>query len=196
MDYKQMLIDEIGGEVPKGKGCIIFDLACLFPYKNQDILTFDFQLGEQKLEPYKHNHRYPNHRYVTISKKIGRKVSKLGYLEYVNLNEEQIMVLVIKVGIKDKVLKLCFPVKVMLTEDKPVCNLTLRYRFDKSEFVFMSYYEIRDGGWRSTMWTNNAEDDSEECIVMNNPVIDKDRYVAIYNEILTPHPQSINHLLL
>ena len=76
MHDSEILLKELGGKLPEGKGCINFDFACLFPYDNQEVLTFEFGLGEEEIGSQKHNHRYPNRNYVTISKKLGRKVSK------------------------------------------------------------------------------------------------------------------------
>lgn len=55
---------------------------------------------------------------------MGRRVSRIGYPVFVDLNEEYFFILEIEVGIKDyKTVKLDFPVIVKLTEEKPVCNL-------------------------------------------------------------------------
>lgn len=78
--HGEEVINELGEEISKGKGCIVFD----FPYADQDFLIFKFKLGEEELEPYKYNHRYPNKDYVTISKKMGRRVSRIGYPVFVN----------------------------------------------------------------------------------------------------------------
>ena len=66
--HGEEVVNELSEEISKGKGCIVFDFACYFPYADQDILIFKFKLGEEELEPYKYNHRYPNRDYVTISK--------------------------------------------------------------------------------------------------------------------------------
>lgn len=46
MHDSEILLKELGGKLPEGKGCINFDFACLFPYDNQEVLTFEFGLGE------------------------------------------------------------------------------------------------------------------------------------------------------
>ena len=97
--HGEEVINELGEEISKGKGCIVFDFACYFPYADQDFLIFKFKLGEEELEPYKYNHRYPNKDYVTISKKMGRRVSRIGYPVFVDLNEEYFFILEIEVGI-------------------------------------------------------------------------------------------------
>ena len=49
MHDKQMIFNEIGEKISEGKGCIVFDFGCYFPYSNQDILTLNFKLGKEKL---------------------------------------------------------------------------------------------------------------------------------------------------
>lgn len=195
MHDREIIAAEIGKEIADGKGCIIFDLGCFFPYTNQDILTFDFKLGEEQLEPYKHNHRYPNNGYVTISKKMGRRVSKLGYPEFVELDQEQIILLGIHVGIKEKALDLVFPVNVTLTKEKPVCSLTFHFNFDKTEFDFSSAYKQEDGSWRDTRWTNR-EDANEHDIIMSAPTVCEGSYTAMYSEVITPYPQALDDLMI
>lgn len=197
MSYKdkEQLIDEIGEDMLKATGCIIFDLSCYFPYSNQEILTFNFKLGEEKLEPYKHNHRFPNKGYVTISKKTGRRVSKLGYPAFVEFDKEQIILLGIEAGIRDNTINLVFPVQVTLTKEKPVCALTLRFHFDESNFEIISPYRAENGGYRKTIWTNHEIDDNG-VIFMENPERIEDSYTAIYSDVITPYPQSLDNLMI
>lgn len=195
MYEREIIAAEIGKEIADGKGCIIFDLGCFFPYTNQDVLTFDFKLGEEQLAPYKHNHRYPNNGYVTISKKTGRRVSKLGYPEFVELDQEQIILLGIQVGIKEKTIDLVFPVNVTLTKEKPVCALTFHFDFGKTEFDFSSAYKQEDGTWRDTRWTNR-EDADEHDIIMSTPTVCEGSYTAMYSEVITPYPQALDDLMI
>lgn len=151
------------------------------------------------LEPYKYNHRYPNKDYVTISKKMGRRVSRIGYPVFVDLNEEYFFILEIEVGIKDyKTVKLDFPVIVKLTEEKPVCNLGFRFNFDAATFQFESYYEHEnDGiiGHRHTIWTNKEDHNIENAIVIT-PLIQVNPKNGVYvAEVLTPHPQTFEHFM-
>ena len=199
----EILINELGGEIPKGKGCMILDLSCFFPYRNQDVLTFDFKLGSEEPEPYKHNHRYPNNSYVTISKKMGRKVSKLGYPVLVDLVEDKYILLTITIGIKDKTIDLIFPIYVALTEDKPVCVLNFAFNFKNSNFSFMSYYyEPQIDGWKFTEWTNYDKDDSNKSyrIVMgvptDIPTSMDNKYCAVYHNVISPHSQSLEKCFL
>lgn len=197
MHDSEILLKELGGKLPEGKGCINFDFACLFPYDNQEVLTFEFGLGEEEIGSQKHNHRYPNRNYVTISKKLGRKVSKIGFPLLVDLNDEQLMILWIKVVIKDKVVKLVFPVKITVTKDEPVATLEGHFNFDKSRFTFITYKYVSDGGWEQIVWTNDLEYvDDPRVTIMSNVFIDKDNSTAIYHTPITLASQPLENCLV
>lgn len=191
---------ELKDEVSKGKGCIVFDLGCYFPYVNQEDLYFDFQVGEEQLTDIKLNHRYPNHGYVTISKKVGRKLSKLGYPYFVELNAQQDILLTIKIGLKDDYITIVFPVHVTLTQDKPVCMLSMRLLYDDMDFTFHSYWKSESGiGWNRTVWTNNVASISklkERYVVELDTPTRLDKSVVIYHTVLEPIPQSLHELLI
>lgn len=194
---REEIVNELRKEIVNGKGCIVFDFACYFPYVEQDLLIFNFKLGEEELEPYKHNHRYPNIDYVTISKKMGRRVSKLGYPIFVDLNKECFFML--EIGIKDyKTVNLDFPVSVKLTKEKPVCNLGFRFSFDEAIFEFKSYYEHKNDdlvGHRYTIWTNNENHNIEGAITIT-PLIQVNPEAAVYiAQVLTPHPQTFENFM-
>lgn len=191
---KQVIFNELGEKLSEGRGCIVFDFGCYFPYSNQDILTFNFKIGEEKLEQYKCNHRYPNNGYVTISKKSGKKISKLGYPYFMDLGEEQPMLLEIEIGIRDNTLHLTFPLNVKLTKDKPVCSLALQFNFDEMSFNFISYNK-GDVGWQRTVWSSH-EVEGENVIVMNTPTWLEDTFTILYSNVLTPYPQTIENLLI
>lgn len=192
---EEIVINELGEEIKNGKGCIVLDFACYFPYANQDSLEFKFKLGEEELEPYKHNHRFPNKGYVTISKKMGRRVSKLGYPVFVDLNERCFIVLGIEFGVRGKrTVKLIFPVNVKLTKDKPVCNLSLRFNFDELTFEFGSYREDGEGFHRETVWTNDETYEYENAVILSPPTqVTLD--TVMYKDELTPHPQTFEHFM-
>ena len=192
-----MIFSEIGEKISEGKGCIVFDFGCYFPYSNQDILTFNFKLGKEKLEQYKCNHRYPNNGYVTISKKMGRKVSKLGYPYFVDLDEEHIMLLEIEVGIRKNTVHLIFPIIVTLTKDEPICSLTLHFNFAEGSFKFTSGYKCKDGGWQRMVWTNREEDgDGKNVIFMDDPTPIEDTFTVLYHNVIIPYPQTVENLMI
>ena len=196
--YGNEIINELGENIADGKGCIVFDFGCHFPYSNQDILTFEFKVGEMQLEPYKHNHRYPNKDYVTISKKMGRRVSKLGYPMFVTIDKDLLMLLEIKIGIKDDTIDFVFPVNVKLTKEKPVCSLSLHFNFDKMSFRFYTYCK-KGNGWQSAIWTNQMSEkdkNDKNVVVMNPPTQVEDASVIMYHDILMPYPQALKDLLI
>lgn len=86
MLYVENLIkDEI--QLAEDECCIVFDFGCYFPYSNPEVLVFDFSLGMETIKDYKLNKRYSNKCYQTISRKYGRKVSKVGYPYVMKINE-------------------------------------------------------------------------------------------------------------
>lgn len=185
IDIKQ-LNEEI--TLKEDECCIVFDLGCYFPYRNQEILKFDFSLGEEKFDDYKHNYRYPNGGYKTISRKYGRKVSKVGYPYVMKLNEQSPMLLCVKVGIKDQHMTLVFPIITQMTKEKPICVLSLHYLFDENEFTFYSYERIKKGCWHQYRWLSHKKenDDREFDVVMDCHRIE-DSYTLIYDTIITPY---------
>lgn len=196
MHDSDILLKELGGKLPEGKGCINFDFACLFPYDNQDVLTFEFGLGEE-IGSQKHNHRYPNRNYVTISKKLGRKVSKIGFPFLVDLNDEQLMNLWIKIGIEGKAVKLIFPVKITLTKDEPVATLEGHFNFDKSRFTFTTYKPASDGRWQQIIWTNDTEYvDDPRVTIMDKASTDKDNCIIVYHTPITLASQPLENCLI
>jgi len=150
--------------------CIIFDFGCYFPYSNPEILTFGFSLGEEQFDDYKINHRYPNRYYQTISKKSGRKVSKLGYPYIMKLDEQGPMRLCIKVGLKEQYISLIFPINTTMTKEKPICALSLHYNFDENKFSFISYGKV-DNGWAMHRWYSHDIEDNKKC--ENDKVLNK-----------------------
>ena len=145
----EIIMEELRDEVQKGKGCIVFDFGCCLPPVDVDwIFRLSFGkeiIGEEVAPNQKLNHRYPNKSYITISKKNGRKVSKVGYPFHVDLQDKDINTnawcLKIEVGFRndeqnDTALTLFFPIKLHLTEENPVCGLTFHYFFEKGGFIF------------------------------------------------------------
>ena len=151
--------------------CIIFDFGCYFPYVNDNILSFNFSIGDIKIENYKLNHRYPNRGYKTISRTYGRKVSKVGYIHKMKLNEQRPMLLRINIGVNDKIKTLIFPINTKMTKEKPFCVLEFHYMYDKRQFVFSTYESI-EGGWKIKSWINSEEKRrSKDDIIMEYPKI-------------------------
>ena len=121
--------------------CILnIDIGIFFPYSNSEIIICEFGLinddilKDEDTEEYDmylfkdvtYNHRYPNKKYVTLSKKNGRKICKTGYpicLPAHKLNEHKMLIL--KFGTKTYNKTFCFPISVNITDDKPIGNLKI-----------------------------------------------------------------------
>lgn len=171
--------------------CIIFDFGCYFPYANTKDLTFAFHLGEEELAPYKLNHRYPNRNYQTISKKCGRRVSKLGYPHIMKLDEQGPMILSIDIGIQDEYMTLVFPIDTHMTKECPVCVLTLRYNFTNRQFYFISKERTSP---TSSVWhywygyTPKQELENEHAIILSPPSRIDDSTILLYQDVIEPVP--------
>lgn len=195
--HTEIIKKELKEQIKEGKGCIVFDFGCYFPYQNQDDLIFDFSIGLEKLSDKKRNHRYPNKGYVTLSRKIGRKVSKIGYPYFVDF-EEKFILLCLWLGYKEDNIKLIFPLELSLSEDDPVCGLKLIFLFEKGEFTFTSYYPESDVGWNETLWTNKPifgkDKNSYTLTLFREPDIEDNTLVC--SEVIKPHACKLDNLLL
>lgn len=190
-------VKELGGKL-NGKGCIVFDLACYFPYSNQEILNFGFRLDNEEPEPYKLNHRYPNRGYVTISKKDGRRLSKLGYPLFVELDREQSVMLSVIIGTNDDEGELLFPIHVTLTKEEPVCALGMHLDYDKKNLDFSSCYKKDDCGWHRVIWVNPGHPpcNREDMRYLGAPDVYTDDGITIYHDVIRPYPQRLEDLAM
>lgn len=190
--HGDLLKNEI--QLAKDECCVIFDFGCYFPYKNTEDLTFDFSLGGKQLHDKKLNHRYPNTGYQTISRKYGRKVSKLGYPYVMKLDEQDIMLLKIKVGLCENTNTLIFPIQTYMTQGRPACVLSMNYIFDEMKVRFMSH-DSKDGGWHQHNWYNYMP---AELIGENESVITgkMEGKRIIYHDVIKPFPSSKDNLLI
>jgi hypothetical protein len=190
--------DEI--QLADNECCIVFDFGCYFPYSNFEILTFDFSLGMEEFDDYKLNHRYPNKHYQTISKKYGRKVSKIGYPYIMKLDEQFQILLCLKLGIKEKYITTIFPLQTNMTKDKPTCGLSFHYYFDENKFQFMSLEKLEDKGWHHHIWSSHeVENDgkSYKDVLMRTPRrVDDNSSTLIYEDIIEPFPATLSDLML
>lgn len=182
--YEDLIKQEI--HLADDECCIVFDFGCYFPYQNSEILMFEFSLGEEKFEDLKINHRYPNKGYQTITKKYGRKLSKLGYPYIMKLNEQVPMLLRIKVGIKEQCfVQAVFPLQTSMTKERPICGLTLHWNFDEMRFHFISE-KGENGVIKQCNWCNY---EIEWCnhILLNPPHrMSENSNVLIYDDVITP----------
>ena len=204
--HGQKILDEVQEKLSDGKtGCIIFDLACYFPYDAE--LTFDFKLGLNELTDKKVNHRYYNKAYHTISRTYGRKISKIGYPYFFSLDEykNDIMLLNVIVGGgrsgKISPLNLIFPIEIKLTKSKPICGLTMGYNYHKGVCKFSSHKRDKDLGWKTIYWTTLYDEDDEmekdnEAITLINADVDRETNTVLFSDVITPCPDKPENLLV
>ena len=164
--HGEPILQEVKDRLSDSKtGCIIFDFAAYFPYSNN--LIFDITLGTNELPDQKLNHRYYwNKNFKTISRKYGRKVSKIGYPHFFPL-EDNIALLVVKVGVckpnetdTNETIKAILPLKLNLTKDDPICGLSLRLNVEKMEFDFKSYGKKNNGHIEIMNWSSDPKIDN------------------------------------
>lgn len=152
----------------------------------------------EEFDDYKINHRYPNKGYQTISKKYGRKVSKIGYPYTMKLNEQIPILLCLKVGIKNQYITLVFFLRTNMTKDKPICGLELNYNFDKNEFYFVSHEKTENYGWYHHIWRSHEVENKERGsndILLNSPrKVGDNSYTLLYDDIIEPFPLSLSEI--
>lgn len=196
--YSEVIKNEI--QLSEDECCIVFDLGCYFPYSNSSELTFKFNLGMEEFNDYKINSRYPNKCYKTISRKYGRKVSKLGYPYVMKLNEQNPILLRLNIGIRDNYITLVFPIYTEMTKDKPICALKFHYIFDKNEFYFISHEKAKDCRYHQHIWRNykvEGKTNNDNEIILNAPnITDDNSYTLVYGDIIEPYALSLNDLIL
>ncbi|HAT4218997.1 hypothetical protein JJB75_14555 [Clostridium perfringens] len=196
--FSEILKNEI--QLSEDECCIVFDFGCYFPYSNSNELTFKFSLGMEEFNDYKVNNRYKNKCYQTISKKYGRKISKIGYPYVMKLKEQNLILLCLNIGIRDKYITLVFPIHTKMTKDKPICALKFHYMFNKNEFYFISYEKTKDCSYHQHIWRNYKSEDkinSDNEILLNAPnIIDDNSNTLVYDDIIKPYELSLQDLLL
>ncbi|WP_283690397.1 hypothetical protein [Clostridium perfringens] len=195
--FSEILKNEI--QLAEDECCIVFDFGCYFPYSNSNELTFDFSLGMEEFKDYKINNRYRNKYYQTISKKYGRKISKLGYPYVMKLNEQAPMLLTLNIGIKDKYVTFIFQINTKMIKDKPVCTLKFHYMFDKHKFYFISYEKEKDYCYNQHLWSSYKSEDKinkpNEIILNVSNIID-DSNTIVYEDIIEPYELALQDLIL
>ena len=198
MRTEELIKEEI--QLAEDECCIVFDFGCFFPYSNPEELTFRFSLGEEKFDDYKMNHRYPNRSYRTITKKYGRKLSKLGYPYIMKLNEQVPTILRLDVGIKERYMTLLFLLQTRMTKDMPFCDLLLNYNFDKNKFYFISHEKVVDDvGWYRHIW--NSHENELLAKGANNTLLSAPRLITgsrtlVYDDSIIPHPSTLSNLMV
>lgn len=202
MHDTEIIMSEISEGIENGKGCVIFDFGCFFPYGNN--LIFDFSLGLEKFSDKKLNHRYPNKAYHTISKKYGKRVSKIGYPCFFDFDEAApnlntwLLSLTVGADSEENAVQLIFPLILNVTKEKPVCALSLRYNLIEQIFTFQTHQPSEDGfGWTTCYWTNDDEfEDDDNVVRFEIPERIENSRTLIYNTAIMPVACEIDKLLI
>ena len=142
MNLYDVVKEEIQSE--PNMGCLIMDLSAYFPFIDQEVCELEFRYWFENGEfvqpsDYRLNHRFNNISYRTLTKKYGRRVSRLGYPIFVSLKnaKERTFFLELKFCLNHSWYKsefyMLLPMKLNMTEEKPVVFLEIRYLMDEME---------------------------------------------------------------
>lgn len=165
--------------------CVVFDFRCFFPYIDYENLTFNFKLGSEIIDDYKVNTRYPNKCLKTITKKYGKKLSKIGYPYIMNLDNEtdKLCLLEINVGIKDKVMHLIFPLQFKFTKENRIAKVCFQFDFENPKFYFYT---------NDVMYVNSEPEDEfkNDYFVLRSP--ERLNNMLIYNDVIVSNGIKID----
>ena len=195
------------------KGVFNIDIGIHFPYSNQSRLFCEFGLIKNKgklfssknlFQDVVKNHRYPNKNYVTLSKKFKRAVSRTGYpviSSVKDLNKYKMFIL--RLGIDDERTTMCFPLKLNLTDDKPICGLECHvylYEKDQNDFgiQFMSYEPQENGDMPYYYLVGKSPFGfvNDWATHLMPYIIDGDREVAGFSPDIEVFSQSRDHIVI
>lgn len=205
---KEILESEL--QLADDECCIIFDLGCYFPFAAPENLILNFALGSDEFPDFKLNNRYPNKLYKTLSKKSGRKISKLGYPFIMKLDEQSLAILSIRVGVKDNcTLNLVFPLNTSMTKENPISYLQFKYFSsfdDKYQLQFsLSTIGKDDKVYMRKWYSPEVEDDvtllGRDSYLKSPQVVDKHKegkatiYTLLYNDVIALPPVNQDALI-
>lgn len=183
--HDELIVKELGDEVTYNhKGCIVFDSIVYLPFENICDSNFQFSFG---IDGYpfmdcKLNHRYPNKEYYTISRKYGRRLSKIGYPYFLDLQDgKQKLLISIHYSLLDTLINIKFPIEINLTEMNPVCGLGIRYIPENGELILTSNERTDDGSWMTYRWRGIMNENGDKRMetginyakMMKNPTFNK-----------------------
>lgn len=204
MQHGEPIINELENEVVNNhKGCLVLNSMVYFPFKNTPECNFQFSVdvNHHHFDDFKLNHRFPNKGYYTISKRYGRRLSKIGYPYFFDIkNGPQKFLISIHVSVFEDKMNIVFPVEINVTEDNPVCGLEVRFMFQKGEFILQTYARHDDGGWESFRWygyMNQDEiDELDNVKVMGSPGLNVETKTLFFDTVVKPVPQKLEDLLI
>ena len=163
--------------------CIVFDFGII---NYLEILDFSFSLGMENMKDIKLNRRYPNKTYRTISRKYGRKLSKVGYPYMLKIEEkiDETILLVIRIGEKDtkNYLVMIFPLEVHLSKEKPVLEIKFLINENYDLWISSSRYSKKDYKIENVSLTNKYN--KNNCKNMLETPTKNGEHMLIYSDVL------------
>lgn len=162
--------------------CVVFDFGIINPLDNLD---FSFSLGMEDITDIKLNRRYPNKMYRTISRKYGRKLSKVGYPYMIKLKEKmnETWLLVVRVGEKDtdNYLEMIFPLEVHLSKEKPILNI--QFLIDEKFNLYISSSRYLGNNTEEHLELTN-EPNKNNCENILTTPTKNGEHTLIYSDVL------------
>ena len=163
--------------------CIVFDFGIINYLENLD---FSFSLGMENMKDIKLNRRYPNKTYRTISRKYGRKLSKVGYPYMLKIEEkiDETILLAVRIGEKNtkNYLDMIFPLEIHLSKEKPVLEINFLINEDFDLWISSSRYSKKDYKIENVSLTNKYN--KNNCKNMLETPTKNGEHMLIYSDIL------------
>lgn len=164
IDIKHELLKDARRIIPDMKetdGILNIDIGLLFNYSNQHIVSLGFGLlnddilkkkateddSKYLFTDTKLNHRYNHKGYITLSRKIGKKISKTGYPIVAPINElNKYRSLIVCFGIKEQIITAFFPITVCLDKYHPIGILNcIIHDWENKNFINKFGIDITSG---------------------------------------------------
>lgn len=168
--------------------CVVFDFGIINYSKNlAENLEFSFSLGMEEFTDIKLNRRFPNKTYRTITRKYGRKLSKVGYPYMIKLEEltNDPILLVVKVGEKgtDNYLEMIFPLIIDLSKEKPF--LYIRFLIDDEFGLWISSFRYSTTSYKiENITLTNRPDKHVMCDGVLSTPSKNGKHMVIYGDVL------------
>lgn len=163
--------------------CIVFDFGII---NYLESLDFSFSLGMENMKDIKLNRRYPNKTYRTISRKYGRKLSKVGYPYMLKIEEkiDETILLAIRIGKKDtkNYLDMIFPLEIHLSKEKPVLEIKFLINENFDLWISSSRYSRKDYKIENVLLTNKYN--KNNCKNMLETPTKNGEHTLIYSDVL------------
>lgn len=173
--------------------CVVFDFGIINYSKNlEKNLDFSFSLGMEEITDIKLNRRYPNKTYRTITRKYGRKLSKVGYPYMLKIEEpiNETWLLAVKFGEKetDNYLEMMFPLEVNLSKEKPFLRIQFLIDNEFNLWISSSRYSKKDYKIENVALTNKLNKNS--CKNLLGQPVKNGEHMLIYSDVLGINSQN------